>query len=83
MKVISGPEPITPHQLGAKIWNTEYKGKTIGRWAEEAWLESGILDHSIRARSVPVSVLAELGLLVTHTPQYLLHAPVQAGEGAT
>jgi len=65
MKVISG-EPLAPQQLGAKLWNAEYKGKTIGQWTTDAWLESetgGDSEHE--------SELEELGLLALLDPEHL------------
>lgn len=58
-----GPKPLTHNQLGAELWDTEYKGKTIGQWAVEAWREL--------PDAIPTSVLAELGFSVRHAPQYL------------
>jgi len=71
MKIILGPEPLTAHELGAKLWNAEYRGKSIGQWAKEAWRET-LLDapHHMPGNS-PVDVLGELGLLATRAPQYI------------
>lgn len=70
MKVISGPEPLTPHQLGAKLWNTPYKGKTIGQWAESSWHDATV-DVPTLFKSEGLKILAELGLLVMFSQRYL------------
>lgn len=71
MKVISGPEPLTDNELGATLWNTEYRGKTIGEWTEVSWRES-LLDAPPRLPgNSPSEVLGELGLLVMRTTPYL------------
>lgn len=70
MKVISGPEPLTAYELGAKLWNAEYKGKTIGQWAESSWHDATV-DVQTLLNSEGPEILAELGLLVMFSQRYL------------
>jgi len=71
MKVISGPERLTAHELGVKLWNAEYRGKSVGQWTEQAWSES-LFDAPRRMLcDSPAGVLGELGLLVMRTTPYL------------
>lgn len=62
MKVISGPEPLTPTELVAKVWNAEYKGKTIRQLAHEHWDTPLGAPRGLRGTS-PGEVLGDIGLL--------------------
>lgn len=71
MKIIEGAASLTSQQLGVKLWNAEYRGKSIGQWAEEAWRESLFDAPQHMPGNSPNDVLGELGLLAMRAPQYI------------
>lgn len=62
MRIISGPEPLTDHELGAKFWNTEYKGKTIGQLFLATLSAMRTCDDELIKNCPERVLLSELGL---------------------
>jgi len=69
---VAGREVLTPQQVGKRLLAIEYRGRTIGEWATEAWADEEKPFHEA-VRSPSGLLLRKIGLGASNLGCKYLH----------